>query len=341
MTENDDYEEFLSIFPMNGKNNYKWKIISNDSNFINEEENKVYIGEKNENNKEDIIFVKQIYIKKNNTDDKKQIYKEIYLNNCLKNYNYFLNNIEFIFSENLKFIFLIMKENNTTSLKNIINSRIYNLTPDLIKWIVYQITFGLYILHSNNIIHHDIKPSNILINEEGSISICDFGSAIFKNEKSYSYTLYYSSPEFLTNSKIDEKYDMWALGVIILELFLKKNRIFENKDIKDKKSQLKYILINFGINENNNKDINPVLDNRYLEAINDEQAKNLIKNLLNFNPKERLSAEEVLNSDYLNEYKGEDSLEINLFSNQNYYNEIFKNEIKNEEFIKIIKNSLV
>ena len=107
MTENSDYDGFLNEFPMNAKNNYKWKIISSESTFDNERANKVYQGT-NKNVSNDIIFVKQIYIEITNIDEKKQIYKELYLNYCLKNYDYFIKNVELLISKNKKFIFLIM-----------------------------------------------------------------------------------------------------------------------------------------------------------------------------------------------------------------------------------------
>jgi serine/threonine protein kinase len=141
--------------------------------------------------------------------------------------------VDKLFSKNEEFLFLIFKDNNTISLKRLINSKekdYLNNNPNLIKWIIYQIAFGLYTLHSNNIIHHDIKPSNILIDEEGQILICDLGSSLFIGEDSYEYTLPYASPELLLeNYKMNEKYDMWSLGVVILELYSKENNIFGEK----------------------------------------------------------------------------------------------------------------
>ena len=160
----------------------------------------------------------------------------------------------------------------------------------------------------------------------------------------------YSPPELLIgDSKMDEKYDMWGLGVIILELFCKQNLIFDKKGIRDKKSQLKYLLTKFNINEpiskiedkiKNNQEIKLEIDKTFLETIEDKDAIILIKNLLNFNKKKRPSSKEVLNSDYLKEYKDIDLLDIKLFSIPNDYEKNFKNEITNEEFIKIIMDSI-
>ena len=77
-----------------------------------------------------------------------------------------------------------------------------------------------------------MKLENILINSNTKISITDFSSMSYKGEDSGLCTLPYSSPEFLNNILVirDEKFDMWAFGVIILELFLKKNEYFKKDD---------------------------------------------------------------------------------------------------------------
>ena len=178
----------------------------------------------------DLIFIKELCVNNKEKDiiKYKKIYKEIYFFIKLKKYKYFSKNVEFHLSENKNYAFLITR--GTLSL--IISKKFdYSKKKELIKRIIYQITFGLFILHSNNIIHHDIKPSNIVINEDWKISIIDFGSAIFKDEKSYNYTLSYSGLEFLINynQNVDEKFDMWGLGVIILELYLKENNILNKK----------------------------------------------------------------------------------------------------------------
>ena len=305
-------DELLSKFHFEDKNKYKWDIVVGK---IEKEKNKVYCGT-NPEDENDVIYVKQIFIKYNDTDKIKhtKIFKEIYLFFSLKKYEYFPKNVEMLFSDDEEFLFIIFRKNNI-NLNQLIKSNIKKLeNPELIKWIIYQISFGLYTLHSNNIIHHDIKPPNILIDSEVGVSICDFGSAIIKGEDSNEFTLLYASPEFLikhlkkTNEKIDEKYDMWGLGIIILELFLRES-IFK-KNNSSKTDQLKNIFIKFGINEENidevllkviNKNINIEfkIEEKILKKIKDKKVIKLLKKLLTFNPKERYSAKDVLNSDYL------------------------------------------
>jgi serine/threonine protein kinase len=229
-----------------------------------------------------------------------------------------------------------------------INSDYYiNLNDDnLIKWIIFQISYGLYILHSNKIIHNDMKPSNILIDQVSGIFITEFGSACFNYEESNSYTLYYASPEYLNNfEKRDEKYDMWALGVIIIELFVKENKYFNYKK-DNNESQLKCILSKFGINENLEKnDINNLIyndENKYefnigeIESkIKDKNAIELIKNLVVLNPKKRFTAEQVLKSKYFEDLIEEDTFKINKIDSQTK-NDLFSKLIDQTNFMFVI-----
>ena len=52
-----------------------------------------------------------------------------------------------------------------------------NLEEAQVKSIVYDILCGVKYLHARNIIHRDLKPGNILINDDCTIQICDFGLA--------------------------------------------------------------------------------------------------------------------------------------------------------------------
>ena len=202
----------------------------------------------------------------------------------------------------------------------------YLNNPRIIKKIIYQISFGLYFLHSKGIIHNDIKPSNILINNNCSIEICDFSSTTYNNELSDEYTLYYASPEFLINKKRDEKSDMWSFGIIIIELFLKKNLIFKKGNTNNKgneiKMQIEFLLERFGIKSNILDNLikkdevkHIILQQNEIEKINDKNALYLIHNLLVLNPNKRFTARQVLQSKYLQEFKEKDSLILDEVKN--------------------------
>ena len=348
-------EDFVLNFSMKGKNNYSWNLIQ-----MNKTENSeiyIYCGTNRLDNN-DIKIVKQIKIDKDKFEDKEYIYhilKEFNLFFSLKIYNYFLKEIFILISEDENYLYLIINE-NVVSLKKLILSKIYNYLDNkyLVKWIIYQITFGLHILHSNNIIHHDIKLSNIFIDSEGGIKINGFESAIFKNQKSYQYTLPYSAPEILIgNIIIDEKIDIWSLGIIIIELYLKKDLFLYKKDIKNREDQLYLILEmlygikkeKFSINDlinilngNINNNIEFKIEQKILDQIQDKDAIFLLNHLLNFNPKERFTAKQILNSDYLKEFNGIDSLNIKPIEFIIDNDEISKNKLEKQNFIELIKN---
>lgn len=345
--------EFLKYFKPEkyDKNKYDWNIISVSKD--NQNSRSVYCGV-NKEDKNDCIYVKQfkLFFSFNKNNEISQILKEIYFLILLKNQKYFVNINDIFFDEDYKRLFLEFK-GNCVSLNKLINYKAndYLSNNDLIKWIIYQISFGLYILHYNNIIHNDIKPSNLLIDEEGGITICDFGSASYNNKESYSYTRYYTPPEFLNNTNLirDEKSDMWALGVIIVELYLKKNRYFKSDDEeKTIENQLKFIFAKFGmeniqkedinriINDNINSDKYKLKDEEIENQIKDKDAIDLINNLLVLNPEKRYTALKVLKSKYLTEFNDIDSYDVKIndfIIDYETLNDIF---IDKDKFMNII-----
>jgi len=88
-----------------------------------------------------------------------------------------------------------------------------------------QICHGLAYLHTQGIVHRDIKPLNILITESGKVKLCDFGLA--RNEvssylKSQAGTFGYMSPEILKGEKYDTATDIWSLGCVAYKLCTRK-----------------------------------------------------------------------------------------------------------------------
>jgi len=350
-----DISAFQQRLPINEKNNYEWKIISVPKNIYNEDKYKpVVFSGINKNNKDDCIFIKQMVISEEvEKEDLKCFLKEVYFTISLKTQEFFPNDVNILLSKDENYLFIVFRGNNVDLKKTINFKRIdYLNNKNLVKWIIYQITFGLYILHHNNIIHHDIKPSNILISDNAHISICDFGSAIFRHEESISFTLYYASPDFLINKsnidyRVDNKYDMWALGVIILELLSKKDGIFkkdhyESENRKEKeKEQINFIFSKFGcsnyqnLSDENLKNLK--IDENFLSVANDKNAIDLLKNLLVLDPNKRFTAKQVLHSAYLEELEDEDSFDLKPIENSFNYKEISTNIINHNKFIELVK----
>ena len=106
-----------------------------------------------------------------------------------------------------------------------------------IKSIGIQLLSGLRTLHKNGIIHCNLKPSNIVIDEYGNVKICDFkkclklskmtSDLIQKNK--CAMTPCYTAPElFRKEGKYSFKSDLWALGCILFELAVGQVPFFDN-----------------------------------------------------------------------------------------------------------------
>ncbi|MCK5058445.1 MAG: protein kinase, partial [Candidatus Aminicenantes bacterium] len=100
-------------------------------------------------------------------------------------------------------------------------------SPLQIKQIVdiaIQVCQGLQAAHKLGIVHRDIKPQNLIINQEGVTKILDFGVAKLtrgtKVTKEYATlgTVHYMSPDQLTGNEIDQRTDIWSLGVVLYEM---------------------------------------------------------------------------------------------------------------------------
>ena len=188
-----------------------------------------------------------------------------------------------------------------------------HLSENQIAVIFKQILSGLSYLHSNNIVHRDLKLENILISDKEyvpitgeeylDIKIIDFGNAkhFEKNikDKSIVGSTYYIAPETFMK-KSGKESDLWSAGVILYMLVVGSPPFSGESDKKIFSSVRK-----------------GVYDKNYSRWKNaSSEVKDLIEKLLVSDPKKRLSAKEALEHVWFNKYQ----------SNALYYN-ISKNEI--------------
>lgn len=94
-----------------------------------------------------------------------------------------------------------------------------------IKSFMWQLLRGIAFCHDNRVLHRDLKPQNLLINNSGQLKLADFGLArafgipvnTFSNEV---VTLWYRAPDVLLGSRTyNTSIDIWSAGCIMAEMF--------------------------------------------------------------------------------------------------------------------------
>ncbi len=91
--------------------------------------------------------------------------------------------------------------------------------------VFYQILQAVLHIHSQNMIHCDIKPENILCMSPvcDTVKVIDFGFAQEEEEDDFNFlehkgTIFYCAPEVLEGNDFDSKADMWSLGVLLYSM---------------------------------------------------------------------------------------------------------------------------
>ncbi|CAK75822.1 unnamed protein product (macronuclear) [Paramecium tetraurelia] len=224
---------------------------------------------------------------------KKRLLLEITLMKILSQYQQFASLFEVF--ETKKQIYIIME---------------YVEGGDLMKWtkekpipegqaknLFGQLILALQILQSHNILHRDIKLDNILLQGD-SIKICDFGVSrqIIKGQKILEQcgTPAYLAPEVISNKTGYEGFasDIWSSGVLLYILLVGKVP-FKGNNMNELNHNIQNGLLNF-------------MEMKKYNLSND--AVDLIKSILNVNPKLRITLTEILNHPWLKE--------LNLKSNK-------------------------
>lgn len=165
-----------------------------------------------------------------------------------------------------------------------------------VQKIAKQLIQALNYLHSNRIIHRDMKPQNILIGQNGAVKLADFG---FARSMSYNTivltsikgTPLYMAPELVQERAYDNRVDLWSLGCILYELYYGKPPFYTNN---------LFALIKKIVCE-------PVkFDNKADDPISPE-FKNFLSGLLTKSASSRLNWPDLLNHPFVQLTKGDAS----------------------------------
>lgn len=192
-------------------------------------------------------------------------------------------------------------------------SKIDSLT---IKSIMCQILRGISDCHFKRILHRDIKPQNILLNDAGEVKIADFGLARAFQVPIRPYThevvtLWYRAPEILLNAvEYSTPVDIWSVGCIFAELYTFLP-LFQGDSEIDQIFKIFRLLGTpteedwAGVTElKNYKSTFPKWKPKELsEEVDgmDEQALDLLKQMLVLDPGQRISAKKALEHGYFDE----------------------------------------
>ncbi|XP_074746298.1 mitogen-activated protein kinase 15 isoform X1 [Strix uralensis] len=271
----------------------------------------------------EIVAVKKIFDAFRNRTDAQRTFREIMFLQEFGEHPNIIKLLDVIRAQNDKDIYLIF-ESMETDLHAVIKKG--NLLKDIHKcYILYQLLKATKFIHSGNVIHRDQKPSNILLDADCFVKLCDFGlarSLCQMNEDQgnpalteYVATRWYRAPEILLSSQSYTKgVDMWSIGCILGELLLGKP-LFPGTSTVNQMEQILRV-----IPAPSPEDILAVQSDYRASVINHMSSRqrvtfeeilpsstplpalDLLKKLLVFNPNKRLTAEEALQHPYVKRF---------------------------------------
>ena len=156
------------------------------------------------------------------------------------------------------------------------HTRHYQFSESQTKFLVSCIVLGLDYIHSNGVLHKDIKPDNLLFDSKGYVKLADFGLAKVwtpENFRQNSGTRKYMSPEVLCRQNHGTAADYFAIGVILYEIMMG-----HKPYVGSSRQELKYEMLN-----------NPVrLEDGEITGNWSEDAVDFINQLLEVKPWKRL-----------------------------------------------------
>lgn len=167
-------------------------------------------------------------------------------------------------------------------------------SSEAILRVMFQSASALGALHSHQMVHHNLEPGNILLDQDFNVKLFNYGLFHMTNGgQLVSFPIgnvKYMAPERILNGgKANIKSDVWSLGVIILELYLGR-RLWASLKV----SQMMRKILSLCSVDNVLEKL--ARENEFLEAYQsmDEDLRDLLGNCLSISPRNRFSPKDVL-----------------------------------------------
>jgi eukaryotic-like serine/threonine-protein kinase len=126
--------------------------------------------------------------------------------------------------------YLIMEYVEGMTLTEVLRDHDDELTLDVAAAVFAGVAHALEVAHESNVLHLDIKPDNILINEKGQVKVTDFGLATLADAAGYGKTgggtIGYMPLEQMRSESLDARCDEWALASATYEMLAGENPFF-------------------------------------------------------------------------------------------------------------------
>lgn len=223
----------------------------------------------------DKVAIKEIFYKNFTKIEKEHLQTEIEIMKKVNHKN-IIKLIDVITKSNENSVYIITEFCDRGTLHDLLYEHDKNLTEEKIQNYTKQLAEGLRYLQSFNVVHRDLKLTNILLTKDNIIKIADFGFAKEANDNSLMKTLCgspgFMAPEILFHYKYNNKSDLWSLGMIVYHLIYKAHPYDPVSNIVELTHKIKNVKITYP----------------YRRDVSDD-CISLIKSLLVINPLKRIS----------------------------------------------------